>query len=85
MIKTLEKEVQHEPLIALDGGVTGLAFYQMIAKEAKNYLNEDGYLAVEIGFDQKEDVIRILEHEGYRHIYTKKDLGNNDRVIIGKK
>ena len=86
VIKTLDKEVQNEPELALDGGEDGLKIYRKIIKEAYNYLNDDGYLCLEIGYDQKEDVIKLIEDEGkYTNIYSKKDLGNNDRIIICKK
>lgn len=83
-IKLLEKEVQNEPFIALDGGEDGLVFYRRIIEKAKYYLNDDGYLALEIGFDQKESVYKILTENGYNQIYSKKDFGNNDRIIIAK-
>ena len=49
------------------------------------YLNKDGILALEIGYDQKEELIRLLEEtEKYTDIYSKKDLGGNDRIIVCK-
>lgn len=86
VINTLDKEVQNEPTIALDGGKDGLYFYKNIAENAYKYLNENGILALEIGYDQKEEVINLLNLSGhYKNIYSKKDLGNNDRIIICKK
>ena len=86
VIKTLSKEVQNEPHLALDGGEDGLEIYKRIIKEAYKFLNKDGYLCLEIGYDQKEDVIRLLEKENnYKDIYSKKDLSGNDRIIICKK
>jgi len=85
VIKTLDKEVQNEPLIALDGGEDGLYFYKTIAENAYKYLKKDGILALEIGYDQKEEVMKLLELEGrYTYIYCKKDLAENDRVIVCK-
>ena len=85
VINTLDKEVQNEPHLALDGGEDGLNFYRIIAENAYKYLNEDGILALEIGYDQKEKVINLLENVGqYTDIYCKKDLGNNDRIIVCK-
>lgn len=82
VIKTLSEEVQNEPIIALDGGVDGLDFYQKIAEEAYQYLNENGMLLLEIGYDQKEQVIKLLEETSrYTDITCKKDLSENDRVI----
>lgn len=85
VISTLDKEVQNEPHLALDGGEDGLDFYKIIAENAYKYLNKDGILALEIGYDQKEEVISLLEKVGqYKEIYCKKDLGNNDRIIVCK-
>jgi len=85
VIKTLDKEVQNEPHLALDGGKDGLYFYKIIAENAYKYLKKDGILALEIGYDQKEEIMNLLELEGkYTHIYCKKDLAENDRVIVCK-
>ena len=85
VINTLDVEVQNEPHLALDGGEDGLNFYRIIAENAYKYLNKDGVLALEIGYDQKEDVMALLEEVGkYTDIYCKKDLGDNDRIIVCK-
>lgn len=85
VINTLSKEVQNEPSLALDGGEDGLRFYRIIANNAWKYLNKNGILALEIGYDQNDDVIKLLMATGkYRDIYSKKDLSNNDRIIVGK-
>ena len=60
VIKDLSLEVQNEPHIALDGGQDGLDFYRKIINNAYKYLEDDGYLALEIGYDQK-DQDRIWE------------------------
>ena len=85
VIKTLSKEVQNEPHIALDGGEDGLYFYRKISKEAFDFLKQDGYLAFEIGYNQREAVENLLRENGYKKIYSKKDLGGNDRIVIGQK
>lgn len=82
IIKTLPKEVQNEPYIALSGGEDGLKFYRIIAENAKKFLNDNGFVAVEIGYNQKDKVIQIFENEGYKNIYSKKDFGGNDRIVI---
>jgi release factor glutamine methyltransferase len=63
----------------------GLDFYKNIAKNAKDYLKENGYLALEIGYNQKESVQNILMENGYKNIYSKKDLSGNDRVVVARK
>ena len=85
VIKTLSKEVQNEPHIALDGGTDGLYFYRKISKEAISYLKDGGYIAFEIGYNQREQVEKLLRENGYKNIYSKKDLGGNDRIVIGQK
>lgn len=84
-IKKLDKEVQKEPIIALDGGIDGLDFYKIIAKNSYFYLKYGGYLALEIGYDEKESVIDIIEKENqYINTYSKKDLYGNDRIVVAK-
>lgn len=81
----LDKQVQNEPHLALDGGQDGLEFYKILANEAHKFLNENGYLCIEIGYNQKEQVIQLLkENKNYKEIYSKKDLSQNDRIIIAK-
>ena len=85
IIRTLGKEVQKEPKIALDGGYDGLNFYRKIISKSDEYLKFKGYLCLEIGYDQKIDVIELIENEEkYIDTYCKKDLYGNDRVIITK-
>lgn len=83
-IKKLSEEVKKEPILALDGGIDGLDFYKKIAKEAIEYLNPNGILAFEIGYNQKKEVENILKNNRYINIYSKKDLAQNDRIVIGK-
>lgn len=85
-IKTLSKEVQNEPLMALDGGQDGLYFYEKIIKQANSYLNQNSYLCLEIGENQKNEIIKKIQYNRkYTNIQTYKDLGGNDRVITCKK
>ena len=85
IIKKLDKEVQKEPHIALDGGYDGLDFYRKIIGKADEYLKFHGYLCFEIGYDQKEEVEELIKEQGkYIDIYCKKDLCDNDRVIVAK-
>ena len=85
VIKTLSKEVQNEPLIALDGGMDGLDFYRIIVKEGKDYLKSGGYLIIEIGFNQRDEVINLLKENDYLDIYSKKDYSGNDRIVVGRR
>lgn len=85
-INKLEIEVQNEPHVALDGGIDGLKFYKIIANNAFEYLNENGYLLLEIGYNQQNSVTQLLQDTGkYKNIETIKDLGGNYRVVIARK
>ena len=84
-IETLDKEVRREPRIALDGGEDGLDFYREIINKGYEYLKYGGYICLEIGYDQKEEVMQIIkENQQYMEPYCKKDLYDNDRVIVTK-
>ena len=83
-IKLLDEEVKKEPIIALDGGVTGLDFYEKISKDAKNFLKKDGSIFFEIGFNQKKAVTEILKKNGFNNVDCIKDLNGLDRVIKGE-
>lgn len=85
-IETLQPEVRYEPHIALDGGNDGLDFYRRIIEETPHYLRKDGFLIMEMGFNQKEAVKNIFQKSGYFEIIEfVKDYNNMDRVIIAKK
>lgn len=84
VIETLSKEVRNEPPIALDGGEDGLKFYRILAQNASNYLNSNGFLAVEIGYNQGEIVSKLFEKYGFKKVYVKKDFAGNDRIVVGK-
>lgn len=84
VIKTLSEEVKKEPILALDGGQDGLNFYKKIIKESRYFLNPDGYLALEIGYDQRQAVQKIFIENGYKNVYSQKDLSNNDRIVIAQ-
>ena len=82
VINELEEEVKKEPIIALDGGEDGLKFYKEIVENAKNYLNKNGAIFLEIVYDQKKEVIDIVKkYYGNVKIECKKDLQNKDRMI----
>ena len=85
IIKSLDKEVQNEPKIALDGGYDGLDFYRKIINNADEFLKFKGYVCLEIGYDQKDDVLELFESKGkYVEATCKKDLFDNDRVVIAR-
>ena len=84
-IETLDREVRKEPRLALDGGEDGLDFYREIIHKGYEYLKYGGYICLEIGYDQKEEVMQIIEEQKqYIGTYCKKDLYDHDRVIVTK-
>ena len=84
-IEALEPEVRvHEPMMALDGKEDGLFFYRKIVSASVNYLNPEGWLMFEIGYDQGEAVSEMMKLSGYTEIRVMKDLAGLDRVVIGK-
>ena len=84
-IPLLDKEVQSEPQIALDGGDDGLDFYRIISEQAYRFLKKNGSLMLEIGYNQKNSVSELLaQNEHYSNIECIKDLAGNDRVIIAR-
>ena len=83
MISILQEEVKdHEPLTALDGGRDGLDFYRTIVDNAADYLKAGGFLLMEIGYDQGEDLRKMLKDSGkYSPAEVIKDLPGRDRVV----
>ena len=81
----LQKEVQREPQMALDGDADGLKFYRTIAEHWCEKLAPDGFVAVEVGIGQAEDVAALFAAAGLENtgIYT--DLGGVDRVVLARK
>ena len=84
-LRLLPKDVQNEPQIALDGGKDGLDFYKKILENAYKYLNKHGYICLEIGYNQNRSVLQILENQKkYINAYSKKDLCENDRIVVAQ-
>lgn len=84
VIDTLMPEVrEYEPMMALDGREDGLYFYRQIIAQAGAYLYREGMLFLEIGYDQGEDVARMMEEAGYTQVEVFKDYAGNDRVVQG--
>lgn len=86
VIPTLMEEVrEHEPILALDGTEDGLFFYRKIVEESPDYLNGGGMLFFEIGYDQAEDVNRLMEEAGFKDVTVVKDFAGLDRVVYGRR
>ncbi len=80
-MEKLERELSFEPQCALDGGADGLDFYRDIAIEAREHINKNGVLIMEIGFDEGDAIKAILARAGWGNIKCEKDYAGLDRVI----
>ena len=86
VIEDLMEEVKgHDPRIALDGHEDGLYFYRKIVSEGSAYVRENGWMLFEIGYDQGDDVSKLLEEAGFCQVQVIQDLAGLDRVVIGQK
>ena len=85
-LKYLEKDViGFEPKQALDGGIEGLSEISKVINRSSELIKKNGFLILEIGFDQKWKVKKILENKGFYIKKIVRDLSNNDRCIVSKK
>ena len=84
-LATLQREVQHEPRMALDGTADGLAFYRVIAEHWCGKLAENGFCAVEVGIGQAADVAALFAAAGLANTEILRDLGGVERVVIARK
>ena len=83
VIGTLDDEVRlHDPVLALDGGEDGLDAYRAIAAGAGDHLRDNGLVAFEIGYDQKDQVTTIMRENGFARIEAVQDFGGRDRVLV---
>ena len=85
-LKYLESDViKFEPKLALDGGLDGLSVIRKVIKKSSELLKKNGKFILEIGFDQKNKVIKLLKNKGFYINSTIKDFANNDRCIVSTK
>jgi release factor glutamine methyltransferase len=83
VIPGLEPEVRDfDPPAALDGGPDGLEAYRAIAAGAGDFLEKDGMIGVEIGFDQRQAVTGIFRSADFTLAQAMRDYGDNDRVLV---
>lgn len=80
-MQELAPQVKREPHLALWGGADGLDFYRRITKQAPAYLKPDGFLLLEIGYQQGQEVKQLCEDNGFREVTIIKDWSDNDRVV----
>ena len=85
-LKYLEKDVVNfEPKLALSGGLDGFSKIRKVINKASTLIKKNGKFILEIGFNQKNKVKKILKEEGFYVNKAIKDYGNNDRCIISTK
>ena len=85
-LKYLERDVaKFEPKLALDGGLDGLSEIRKVINKSSELIKKNGKFILEIGFDQKNKVIKLLNKKGFYINSTLKDLANNDRCIVSTK
>ncbi|MDA9985397.1 peptide chain release factor N(5)-glutamine methyltransferase [Candidatus Pelagibacter sp.] len=85
-LKYLEKDVVNfEPKLALNGGFDGFSKIRKVINKASILIKKNGKFILEIGFNQKNKVIKILKDEGFYVNKAIKDYGNNDRCVISTK
>ena len=85
-LKYLERDVaKFEPKLALDGGLDGLSEIRKVIDKSSELIKKNGKFILEIGFDQKNKVIKLLNKKGFYKNDTLKDLANNDRCIVSTK
>lgn len=78
-IDKLQKEIGFEPMLALDGGEDGLAFYRLIARDFEKHLNQNGKLVLECGEGESKDIVKIF---GAYKTAVFNDLNGKDRIIV---
>ena len=85
-LNKLDKEIKnYEPKLALDGGLDGLSVIRKVIKKSSDLLKTNGKLILEIGYDQRELVKKILNENNFYINKIIKDLAKNDRCIISTK
>ena len=85
-IKYLERDVANfEPKLALDGGLDGLSEIRKVIRKSSELIKKNGKFILEIGYDQKNKVLKLLKKEGFYINSTLKDIALNDRCIVSTK
>lgn len=78
-------DVRFEPRSALVAENSGLADIELILQQSWNYLHEHAWLLLEHGFDQAQAVRNLFFQRGFVQVETRRDLGGNERITLGRK
>ena len=82
----MERDVaKFEPKLALDGGLDGLSEIRKVIKKSSDLIKKNGKFVLEIGFNQKNKVVKLLTEKGFYTNCTLKDLAHNDRCVVSTK
>jgi len=82
-IATLDAAVrEHDPRLALDGGADGLGPYRIFAQTLAAVLADGGFVVLEIGADQEDDVRDIMQQGGFVWQGSRRDLGGHPRALV---
>ncbi len=85
-INDLDKDIKnHEPKVALDGGVDGYCKIRLIIKKSSNLIKKKGKLFLEIGINQTRETLKILNLNGFYKTRIVKDLSSKNRCIVSTK
>ena len=85
-LKYLEKDVfGYEPKLALNGGIDGTSEIKRVIIKSSKLIKKNGMLILEIGFDQKNIVKKLLNNYGFYVNEVLKDLAKNNRCIVSTK
>lgn len=83
-LPTLAREVQHDPVLALDGGSDGLRLVARCIAQARDRLAPSGYVGLEIGQGQAQAVERLMQEAGFCEIRVERDAQGVERFIIAR-
>lgn len=83
-IGRLEPEVRAEPRLALDGGKDGLDAVRAIVADAPRHIRKGGWLVLEIGSGQGDEVRNLLQKAGAQPVEVRKDLQGLDRIAVAR-
>ena len=82
----MDKDIKdYEPKLALNGGLEGLSEIRKVIDRSSDLIKKSGKLILEIAFDQKKEVKKLLNSKGFYINRVLKDLAKNDRCIISTK
>ena len=84
-MRSLMPETAKEPAMALDGGADGLDFYRLLLRQYKDVVRPGGWMVLEIGYTQAEDVLVMGRAAGWQDGFCRQDAGGNDRVVFFRK